>query len=265
MANNNSHRLVEILIRLGADCWSRHGDRHWELHDKRHSLGRDAFDALDERSELKRGIVAVDTAIAVHPFTGFVRLVSIETGIDRSNLTAAARREFDGDQDYVGILNTLDVNGTTGRLIEKLHQKWPNEAASLFGSNVVAATGQSSSDTDLRSSIGSVADTLAVRILSPNPSDATADTETVDGPGEALSSMETGFLGGTYLADALGVLPTRRSAFLRRVNRLRVERKLGDDWCEVTNPRPNCPRYLYRVGSPKLHALAMAYKCQIPA
>ena len=74
----------------------------------------------------------------------------------------------------------------------------------------------------------------------------------------------TGFLGGADLADAMGIHPTRRDAFFRQLERQR--QSLGDDcWHEVCEPRPNSPRFLYRVDSPKLRDLATAYKAPKPA
>jgi hypothetical protein len=69
----------------------------------------------------------------------------------------------------------------------------------------------------------------------------------------------TGFLGGAALADALAVHSTQRDAFFQRLMRQRMS--LGDDcWHEVRDPRPNSPRFLYRVDSPKLRDLAAGYK-----
>lgn len=69
----------------------------------------------------------------------------------------------------------------------------------------------------------------------------------------------SGFVGGTGLIEALGVHPTQRSAFFRQLERKRLE--LGDDcWHEVREPRPNQPRFIYRVDSPKLQSLAAKYQ-----
>ena len=74
----------------------------------------------------------------------------------------------------------------------------------------------------------------------------------------------TGFLGGEELAEALGVDPTRRKAFSQRLMRQRMS--LEDEcWYEVSNPRPNRPRFLYRVDSPKLRELAAGYETPKPA
>ncbi len=68
----------------------------------------------------------------------------------------------------------------------------------------------------------------------------------------------TGFLGGTPLADALGIHPTQRNAFFQKLKRKR--KSLGDDaWHEIQNPRPNGPYFLYRVDSPELRKLAAGY------
>jgi hypothetical protein len=93
---------------------------------------------------------------------------------------------------------------------------------------------------------------------------ATAGTEQAGQgePAEAASNAgpdsPTGFLGGAELADALGVHPTRRDAFVQQLGRLR--KSLGDDRIEANCPRPNSPRYLYRADSPALCKLAAAYK-----
>jgi hypothetical protein len=74
----------------------------------------------------------------------------------------------------------------------------------------------------------------------------------------------TGFLGGAALADALGVHATRRGAFFRQLERERMSLEDGC-WCEVGDPRPNSPRFLYRADSPKLRNLAAGYKTPKPA
>jgi hypothetical protein len=80
----------------------------------------------------------------------------------------------------------------------------------------------------------------------------------------AIPESPTGFLGGAALADALGVHGTRRDAFFRQLERQRTS--LGDDcWHEVHEPRPNSPRFLYRVDSPEMRQLAKAYKDPKPA
>jgi len=101
--------------------------------------------------------------------------------------------------------------------------------------------------------------------------DASANDETVEqlaAPTAAASAEVTnsvapdssaGYLGGDALADALGIHTTRRKAFLRQLGRERLS--LGDDcWHEVLDPRPNSPRFLYRVDSPKLCEIAARYK-----
>jgi hypothetical protein len=73
------------------------------------------------------------------------------------------------------------------------------------------------------------------------------------GPG-----VKTGFLGGTELADALRVHPSRRDAFFVQLQRKR--KNLGDDcWIETTERGPNRPAFLYRVDSPQLQKLAAPY------
>jgi hypothetical protein len=74
----------------------------------------------------------------------------------------------------------------------------------------------------------------------------------------------SGFLGGTALADALGVHPSRRDAFFKQLERDRIS--LGDEnWQEVSNRRANTPRYQYRADSPKLREMANTYKEPKPA
>jgi hypothetical protein len=80
-------------------------------------------------------------------------------------------------------------------------------------------------------------------------------------PGREVAepAAKAGFLGGSELADALGVHPSRRDAFFKRLERKRLE--LGDDcWDQVRDRRPNAPEYLYRADSPNVRELAAAYK-----
>lgn len=94
----------------------------------------------------------------------------------------------------------------------------------------------------------------------PKPPEATATNPA----NEPNLGSPTGFLGGTPLADAMGIHATRRDAFFRQLERQRM--RLGDDfWHEVREPRPNSPRYIYRMDSPTLGELAKAYKDQKPA
>jgi hypothetical protein len=99
---------------------------------------------------------------------------------------------------------------------------------------------------------------------------ASAGEHRAAGGGEELGNAggvpesRSGFLGGADLADAMRIHLTRRDAFFRQLERQR--KHLGDDcWHEVHNPRPNSPRFLYRVDSPKLQELATAYKAPKPA
>lgn len=92
----------------------------------------------------------------------------------------------------------------------------------------------------------------------------TAEAESVASKGEPEHADEpgpkspSGFLGGAELADAFGIPATRRHAFFQRLTRER--RDLGDDcWHQVAEPRPNTPRFIYRVNSPSLVALAKEY------
>lgn len=67
-----------------------------------------------------------------------------------------------------------------------------------------------------------------------------------------------GFLGGAELANALGVHPSRQTAFFQQLSRGRLA--LGDDyWHEVKARRGNSPKFIYRVDSPKLRDLAADY------
>lgn len=82
--------------------------------------------------------------------------------------------------------------------------------------------------------------------------------------GDSTPDTPVGFLGGAALAEALEVAPARRGAFFQRL--MRERKVLGDDcWREVLDPRPNSPRFLYRVDSPKLRDLAAACKRPRPA
>lgn len=70
-----------------------------------------------------------------------------------------------------------------------------------------------------------------------------------------------GYLGSAALADVLGIPESRRNAFKQRL--MRERDKLGDDcWHEVVDPRPNSPRYLYRVDSPEVKRLAEGYQAE---
>lgn len=99
-----------------------------------------------------------------------------------------------------------------------------------------------------------------------NSLDAERDVESagdlVPSPAEEShrkSAALAGFVGGADLADALGVHPTRRNAFFRQLERRR--RGLGDaNWHEVREPRPNAPRFIYRVDSPVIRSLATGYQ-----
>lgn len=68
-----------------------------------------------------------------------------------------------------------------------------------------------------------------------------------------------GFLGGKDLAILLGIHPTRIEAFCRKLDRIRLKLD-NDSWHEVSEPRPNAPRFLYRVDSPEIQAISAAYK-----
>lgn len=81
------------------------------------------------------------------------------------------------------------------------------------------------------------------------------------GPAEVTTPQSPveldGFLGGLALADALGVHPQRRDAFFKRLERERLS--IGDEnWKEITDKRPNEPRFLYRVSA--VRKLASEYR-----
>lgn len=101
----------------------------------------------------------------------------------------------------------------------------------------------------------------------PSGADSEAEAKTTDAPASLpaanASPIEpastSGFLGGANLAEALGVHPTRSNAFFWQLERRRL--KLGDDsWHEVRDPRPNAPRFIYRVDSPLIRSLAARYQ-----
>lgn len=92
---------------------------------------------------------------------------------------------------------------------------------------------------------------------SPAPT-GTPPTEPTQQSGEARDTGPAGFIGATELAVALGVHETRRSAFIRRLERDR--RRLGEgNWHEVQEPRRNSPRFLYRMDALEVRSLAEAY------
>ena len=85
-----------------------------------------------------------------------------------------------------------------------------------------------------------------------------------EGVGDKGELTQTGFLGGTALAETLGIHPSRRDAFFRRLERQRIS--LGDDcWHEVREPRPNSPRFLYNADSAQLRELVKASARPKPA
>ncbi|MBN2580958.1 MAG: hypothetical protein JXB10_18385 [Pirellulales bacterium] len=89
--------------------------------------------------------------------------------------------------------------------------------------------------------------------------EALASWQSIHEKKDAAVESPTGFLGGEALADALGVHPTRRKAFIRQLERQRIG--LGNDcWHEVHEPQPNSPKFLYLAGAPEIHKLAAKYK-----
>jgi len=104
------------------------------------------------------------------------------------------------------------------------------------------------------------AELLKAKQTAENPAPTPADAET----GQGGPVGPSGFLGGEALADALGVHPSRRDAFFKRLERER--KNLGDDnWQEVANRRANTPLFQYRLDSPRLRELANDYKSPKPA
>jgi hypothetical protein len=142
------------------------------------------------------------------------------------------------------------------------HIKWPGwetldtTADSGANGNVTAdsgANGNVTADEALEASSETGRDTErdveSAGDLAPSPADES----------HLKSVALAGFVGGADLADALGVHPTRRNAFFRQLERRR--RELGDaNWHEVREPRPNAPRFIYRVDSPAIRSLAAGYQ-----
>lgn len=70
-----------------------------------------------------------------------------------------------------------------------------------------------------------------------------------------------GFHSAKALANAWGILAERHQAFITQLGRKRS--KLGDDcWQEVSNPRPNAPKFLYRADSREVQEIAAEYACK---
>lgn len=67
-----------------------------------------------------------------------------------------------------------------------------------------------------------------------------------------------GYLGGRELADAFGIPKANCQAFLKRLERFR--RTSGDCWQEISNPKPNSPRYLFQTSSPLVRKIAEEYR-----
>lgn len=111
-------------------------------------------------------------------------------------------------------------------------------------------------DVKNRSVTPGLAAATAANSAAPKGSDES--TGSGEGHQPAGPAAAGGFLGGTDLLAALGIAPSRRDAFLRRLTRVRL--KLGDDnYQEVRDPRPRAPRFLYRVNSPGIQKLAAGY------
>ncbi|MGE3316517.1 MAG: hypothetical protein AB7O26_15485, partial [Planctomycetaceae bacterium] len=90
-----------------------------------------------------------------------------------------------------------------------------------------------------------------------NPSESTSPTSPPEvSPG---NSSSLGFLGGDELAAALGIHPSRQTAFFKQLERKRMV--LGDNsWHEVSEPQSNSPRFHYRVDSAGIVQLATKYR-----
>jgi hypothetical protein len=126
---------------------------------------------------------------------------------------------------------------------------------------------------ELRMRLEAANDTLKEAVKPQRGIESVGETKRGSNGGHGLSRSEAiasrldvsgGFLGGVALADALGIHPSRRSAFFRQLERGR--KSLGDAcWLEVSNPQPNSPRFLYRADSRELLELAAPYKKPRPA
>jgi hypothetical protein len=66
-----------------------------------------------------------------------------------------------------------------------------------------------------------------------------------------------GHLGGRELANAFGIPEANRKAFLKRLDRLR---RTSDCWEEISNPKPNSPKYLFQTRSPLVLAIVEKYR-----
>ena len=81
---------------------------------------------------------------------------------------------------------------------------------------------------------------------------------------ESCGDPPSGFLGGSDLTNTLGIHPSRRNAFFKKLERNR--NSLGDDcWLETSDPRPNAPLFYYRADSQAVKDIAANYKTPKPA
>lgn len=77
-------------------------------------------------------------------------------------------------------------------------------------------------------------------------------------PDGAVPESPTGFLGGTELADALGIHPLQRDAFFKTLERKRQQ--LSGCWIEPSNRRANGPQFLYRIDNSTILEIAARYQ-----
>jgi hypothetical protein len=112
----------------------------------------------------------------------------------------------------------------------------------------------------------SAADPAADRNASQGEPIEAGDADQPIPPGGAISGESTeirqstesgGYLGGSALADALGVPPKKRNAFAKALERKRPG--LGNGFKEVANPASNEPKYLYAVDNNLVKTTASKY------
>lgn len=76
---------------------------------------------------------------------------------------------------------------------------------------------------------------------------------------QEMRSATPQFMGLTALANALGVPDSKKEAFRRKLERIRL--KLGDDgFHEVRDPPRNAEKYLYNASHPRIQELAAKYR-----
>jgi hypothetical protein len=143
--------------------------------------------------------------------------------------------------------------------------------AAMFGTSFEGSWGKTS-EPSLPTLVAEPASPKPIQ-LAPEPANVpsiplTERSETApsaDAAKQSAPESPAGFLGGEALANALGIHATQRETFLRQLNRWRESKKLDDDcWIEASDPKPNSPRYLYRIDSLKLRQRAASYKTPKP-